>query len=224
MPDYFHKIKTAAELLKASGHTMALTGAGVSTESGIRDYRGEDGVWTRDPEAEQRAYKLYQEFKDDPTAYWERIAENRRTGNDFSKYEPSRGHKALAELERMGLLQAIITQNIDNLHNRAGSKNVYDYHGNHTKLRCLECGTREDISAAGIEALYEEKRLPPLCKNCGAPMKSDVVLFLEPIPRDVAVKSREEAMRSDVVLICGTSATVNPAANLPSYAKRRNGA
>lgn len=218
------KIKEATRMIRESNYTIALTGAGISTESGIRDYRGADGIWTTDPEAEKRAYQQFKEFKDSPEAYWKRIIENRRKGGDFSQYQPSCGHYALAKLEQMGLLQTIITQNIDDLHHVAGSKNVYDYHGNYRKLRCLSCGTRAENAEYDLEALYEAGELPPKCKNCGAPIKSDVVLFLEPIPFDVATESREEARKSELVLICGTSATVNPAANLPSLAKRKNGA
>lgn len=212
----------AAQAIKESNYAIALTGAGLSTESGIRDYRGKNGIWTTDPEAEKRAYQQFEEFQKDPALYWKRITENRRKGGDFSQYSPSRGHLALAHLEELGLLKAVITQNIDNLHTVAGSKEVFEYHGNYRKFRCLECGTRAEWEEYDMNALYDNDALPPLCKNCNSPIKSDVVLFLEPIPRDTAEKSRKEALKSDLLLICGTSATVNPAANLPGFAKRKN--
>jgi NAD-dependent deacetylase len=137
------------------------------------------------------------------------------------KVRPNPGHYALAELEKMGILKWVITQNVDNLHQRAGSKNVLDYHGNALKLRCTSCGNRFDVKGYDLEKLKEEGKLPPLCPVCKTAIKEDVVHFGEPIPQDVAKQSREEVWKCDLMLICGTSAVVYPFAELPRIARQR---
>lgn len=213
-------IRAAADLLK-SQYAIALTGAGISTESGIPDFRGPSGIWTKDPEAEKRAYRVYAKFQKDPKEYWiERLTRPSLLGN-LDQYAPNPGHLALAELEKMGILKWIITQNIDGLHQRAGSRRVLDYHGNAFKLRCVSCGKRFESTDFDLKRIMEEDRLPPLCPGCGGVLKSDVVHFHEPIPFDVAERSLEEASRCDLTLICGTSAVVHPFARLPQVAKQR---
>jgi len=134
---------------------------------------------------------------------------------------PNPGHDALAELERMGILKWIITQNVDNLHQRAGSQKVLDYHGNAFKLRCVSCVARYDSKEFDLKRLRRENQLPPRCQKCGGIIKADTVYFKEPIPADVAQQSLEEAEKCDLMLICGTSAVVYPFANLPRVAKDR---
>jgi NAD-dependent deacetylase len=140
---------------------------------------------------------------------------------DLMNARPNPGHLALAELEKMSILKSILTQNIDNLHQKAGSRKVLDYHGNISLLRCYSCDTRYDPAEFDLDRMLSEDRLPPLCRKCKGVLKSDVVHFNESIPEDVAGESREEVERSDVMLICGTSATVYPFAMLPRMAKER---
>lgn len=214
-------IERAARDLINSRYAIALTGAGISTESGIPDFRGPSGIWRKDPEAEKRAYETYRRFLSDPKAYWEERLRSPSLLGDLSRAEPNPGHYALAELERMGILKCVITQNVDDLHNRAGSKRVLEYHGNAFKLRCVSCNARYGRDEYDLKRLRDEGRLPPLCKKCGGVVKSDVVHFEEPIPTDVARQSLEEACRCDVMLICGTSAVVYPFASLPRIARQR---
>jgi NAD-dependent deacetylase len=214
-------IQRAAADLVQSLYAIALTGAGISTESGIPDFRGPSGVWTRDPEAERRAYEVYARFQKNPKEYWtDRLTRPSLLG-DLEKMEPNRGHYALAELENIGVLKKVITQNVDNLHQRAGSKRVLDYHGNAFRLRCFSCGARFESGQFDLRGLLAANRLPPVCSQCGGVLKSDVVHFHEPIPTDMAEQSLEEAERCDVMLICGTSAVVYPFARLPQVARQR---
>jgi NAD-dependent deacetylase len=214
-------IKRAAADLAKSTYAIALTGAGISTESGIPDFRGPSGIWTKDPEAEKRAYQSYAKFQRNPKEYWEdRLAGPSLLG-DLKKMAPNAGHYALAELERMGILKCVITQNIDNLHQKAGSKRVLDYHGNAFKLRCTSCGGRFEDREFDLQRLRIEDKLPPLCRGCGGVLKSDVVHFHESIPADVAQQSLVEAGKCDLMLVCGTSAVVYPFALLPRAAKQR---
>ena len=131
--------------------------------------------------------------------------------------EPNPGHYALAELEKDGVIKCVITQNIDGLHERAGSKNLVEYHGSARKLRCISCGSRFKIEELSFE------QLPPYCAGCGRALKYDVVHFKEPIPEDVMARSEDEALTCDLMLICGTSAVVYPFASLPRIAKHRFG-
>jgi NAD-dependent deacetylase len=209
-------IKRAARDLTDSKHAIALTGAGISTESGIPDFRGPKGIWTLNKEAEDKAYERYELFLNNPKAYWEEIVELRGTYGKFhgqiGEAKPNPGHYALAELEALGLLKCVITQNIDGLHKKSGSKRVLEYHGSVNAVRCISCGSRfawEEISL---------DELPPRCK-CGAVLKDDVVHFKEPIPSDVMEESEKEALACDLMVICGTSAVVYPFANLPRMAR-----
>jgi NAD-dependent deacetylase len=137
---------------------------------------------------------------------------------DLINARPNPGHLALAELEKMSVLKCIVTQNIDNLHQKAGSRRVLDYHGNISLLRCFSCNTRFDPADYDLDRLLAEDRLPPVCRRCNGILKSDVVHFNEAIPEDVARESREEVERCDTMLICGTSAVVYPFALLPRMA------
>ena len=218
-------IKRAAEDLVESEYAIALTGAGMSTESGIPDFRGPDGLWTRDPEAERKAYEAYETFRMNPRKFWEeRIDPNspmRRMFEMFGELNrilPNPGHFALAELEKIGILKSVLTQNVDALHTKAGNKNVVEYHGAINKFRCIRCAKRFTPDEICLEHLSAESQLPPTC-DCSGIIKDDGVFFGEPIPEDVRYKSEEEALKCDLMLICGTSALVYPFADLPNLAK-----
>lgn len=218
-------IERAARDLLASRHAIALTGAGISTESGIPDFRGPSGVWTKDPEAERRAYQTYERLMADPKGWWEEVLSSPGPsvlGNLESRV-PNPSHYALAELEELGILKCVITQNVDSLHEKAGTKRLLEYHGSFNKFRCVHCGSRFSRDAFDLEKLLQEGQLPPRCPKCQGMVKSDGVFFGEPIPQDVAQQSQEEALRCDSMLVCGTSAVVFPFAQLPRIARRRTG-
>jgi len=213
-------ISKTAELIINSKHAVALTGAGMSTESGIADFRGPNGIWTKNPDAERQAYQSYFKFQQDPRQYWIERMTGTSWIHELTKAQPNPGHFALAELEKMSLLKTVITQNIDNLHQKAGNKSVLDYHGNVSLLRCFECDTRFDPKEYELDKLLEEDRLPPYCKKCNGVLKSDIVHFHEAIPPDVSTESQAQVGKSDVMLICGTAAAVYPFAMLPRIAKQ----
>jgi len=216
--------RAAADLAKAD-YAVALTGAGISTESGIHDFRGPDGIWTKHPEAEMEAYEAYDKLRRDPKGHWEKILE---PGSFFSLFDevmnalPNRGHLALAELENMGLLKLVITQNVDSLHEKAGNRNVIEYHGGVSKLRCMSCNTRYRREEYDLERLKAEGRLPPRCRKCNGVIKHDGVYFGEAIPSDAAQARLEAAWKCDLMLICGTSAVVYPFAQLPRIARDKD--
>jgi len=214
-------IDRAARHIADSEYAIALTGAGISTESGIRDFRGPQGVWTLNPEAERRSYRGWERFQQDPKGWWEERLASTSSLGDLGKATPNPGHYALVELEKMGILKCVITQNVDALHDKAGSQNLLEYHGSVAKLRCVSCNARFPRSEFDLEKLRQEDRLPPLCPACQGVVKGDTVGFGEPIPSDVAHNSLEEAWKCDLVLICGTSAVVYPFANLPRIARQR---
>jgi NAD-dependent deacetylase len=210
-------IERVASLTLGAGYVVALTGAGVSVESGIRPFRGPGGIWTERGEPPMDGYRRFQR---DPKSYWEnRLGQGRRGefGSAMQGAQPNPGHLALAEMEEMGLLMALITQNVDNLHIMAGSRNVLEIHGNTQKLRCISCGARFPREG------FDLSELPPSCPECGGIVKGDTVMFGEPIPADVLSKCFQEAERCDCMLVVGTSAGVYPAAGLPIQVKRNGG-
>jgi len=213
-------IGRAAGDLVDSKYAIALTGAGISTESGISDFRGPSGVWTKNPEAERKAYLGYQIFLEDPKRWWEERLTSPTPGlfGDLGAVMPNAGHYALVELEKLGIIKCVITQNVDALHEKAGTKRLLEYHGSTTKLRCVSCGLRFSRDEFDLSKLLQENQLPPHCPTCRGVVKSDGVSFGEPIPSDVAHQSLEEAWKCDLMLICGTSAVVYPFANLPRIA------
>lgn len=216
-------IQRAADDIKNSNYAIALTGAGFSTESGIRDFRGPDGLWTKHPELEQKAYEDYAAFESNAKTWWQsRVETPDILADELGKASPNPGHIALRDLEELKKLKCVITQNIDNLHQAAGSKTVIDFHGNISRLRCLSCNRRYPTEEFDIRRLYETNQLPPRCVSCGDPIKPDVVYFGEPIPSDVATRSEQEALNCDLMMVCGTSAVVYPFANLPVIASGRH--
>jgi NAD-dependent deacetylase len=215
------EIRRAGERLAGARHAVALTGAGLSVESGIPPFRGPGGIWTKHGEPPLDGY---QRFLRDPRAAWqERLAPReawaRELGEAVRSAKPNAGHRALAELERRGLLAALITQNIDDLHRQAGHARVLEIHGNHRLLRCIGCGARFDPSEIEIDPA----RLPPHCPRCRGIVKGDVVQFGEPIPQDVLRGCFEAVAPADCMLVAGTSATVYPAAEFPYEVLRQGG-
>ncbi|MDP2918858.1 MAG: NAD-dependent deacylase [Dehalococcoidia bacterium] len=213
-------IERAAQILLKSKYVICLTGAGISVESGIRPFRGPGGLWT---ELGEPPMDGYQRFVRDPKAHWEEIMKRGSRTSEFARAigeaKPNPAHTALAELEQMGLLKYLITQNIDNLHIAAGSKNVAEIHGNTQKLRCVECNTRWSRDSAP----FSLEVLPPRCPECNGIVKTDTVMFGEPIPPDVLRVCQRESLRADCMLSVGTSAFVYPAAGFPLEVKRRGG-
>jgi NAD-dependent protein deacetylase/lipoamidase len=208
MDDY----RAVADLIKAKGSVVAFTGSGISVDSGIPTFRGGQGLWEKyDP----MEYAHIDAFRRNPEKVWNMLRE--MAGVIFAA-KPSAAHVALSDLEKKGFLKAIITQNVDGLHQVAGNSNVIEYHGNHRRLVCVGCSTKIDFteSEAGI--------LPyPICERCFSPMKPDVVFFGEPIPMLDMIRANEEAKKCNVMFILGTSGVVYPAADLP-YLAHSNGA
>jgi NAD-dependent deacetylase len=218
MTDFEEQLDQAARIVAQSSYVIALVGAGMSKESGIPTFRGGDGLWDKQGEPPMDGYKR---FLANPEGWWaERLAERER-GSDFGhaleEAKPNPGHYALAEMERLGHLKHIITQNIDNLHAEAGSTAITEIHGNRTKMRCIECGKRWKRGE------FTSDEIPPRCPECRGLVKSDTVMFGEPIPEDAIMSCYRHAQRADVVLLIGTSAVVYPAAEFPVLA-HRNGA
>jgi len=200
----------AAEIIKNATRVTAFTGAGISVESGIPPFRGKDGLWNKyDP-----ALLEINNFYADPTAAWRLIKE---IFYDFlGKAKPNLAHEGLALMEQKGLLSTVITQNIDNLHQEAGSKEVYEFHGNSQYLVCTDCMKRCHVSEIDLS------NLPPYCNACGGLLKPDFVFFGEPIPGEAHSRAVSEAETSDVFLLIGTTGEVMPAAMIPRYAKQND--
>ena len=210
------KIREAAELLVNSKNAIALTGAGISTESGIPDFRGEGGIWEK---YKPEIYGNIKAFMSNPAKFWE-LAE--KVAPTLFKAKPNPGHIALAELEKMDIIKAVITQNIDELHQKAGSVIVYEVHGNINRFDCVGC--RASYSKETVmKKLKKDKKNPPLCDICAAPLKPSVTLFGESLPKFEIYQSQALSQKADVMLIAGSSLEVAPACDLPLYTLREKG-
>ena len=205
-------IEGAARLLAAATRGVALTGAGISAESGIPTYRGEGGLWTKyDPVK----IASIENFLADPSAYWS-VARDR--GPEVLAAEPNPGHYALAGLVKAQRLVAVVTQNTDGLHQDAGTDAVIELHGSGRMVECLDCGTREPRRDVQHRLEFQ---LPPRCRICGGGfLKPTVVMFGEPMPLSAIAEARLLAENSDVMLVIGSSLVVFPAADLPVLAMR----
>ena len=212
------QIHDAARLLARARHAVALTGAGVSVESGIPPFRGAGGLWTKYGEPPMDGY---QRFLRDPEKAWkERLAPKGPMADLWRKLAsaaPNPGHFALSELEGLGVLRCLITQNVDNLHRLAGSRALLEIHGNATLVRCISCRARYPREETDLT------ELPPRCPRCAGVLKSDTVSFGEPIPEDVLERCFEETRQCDCMLVAGTSATVYPAASFPLSVRQQGG-
>ena len=200
-------IKKAAEIIKNSKHTTAFTGAGISVESGIPPFRGEIGLWSKyNPIVLDLQY-----FHKKPLESWTVIREI--FYDFFGKAKPNIAHKVLARLEQKGLLNSVITQNIDNLHQEAGSKEVYEFHGTAQNLICTKCDEKYHSTSVSLE------NLPPRCKKDNALLKPDFIFFGEGIPDFAFSKSIAEANNAEVFIIVGTTGEIVPASLIPPKAK-----
>ncbi|HVH65407.1 MAG TPA: NAD-dependent deacylase [Candidatus Acidoferrum sp.] len=202
-------LSQATALLSQSRSTVAFTGAGISAESGIPVYRGEGGLWTKfDP------YKVahIDTFRRDPAQYWSYSLQHRRTDA-----VPNAAHYALVDLERRGHLKAVITQNTDGLHQKAGSSHVLELHGSSHAVVCLDCERR--FPRSDIDRMNRE-HCPPSCPDCGGRyLKPTVVMFGEPLPMNALDAAQELAIAADLLLIDGSSLQVYPAAGIPRLAR-----
>ncbi len=201
-------LNLTADIIRGAKHLTAFTGAGISKESGIPVFRGEDGVYTK----YDHSLLEIQTYKSKTDESWEAV--KNIFYDTFKTANPNDAHKVLSIWEQRGLLKHVITQNIDNLHRQAGNKNVIEYHGNKEYFVCLKCN--EIYSTKNLELTNK----PPLCKKCGNLLKPDFVFFGEPIPSEAARLSHEVAKKSDVHIIIGTTGEVQPASYIPVYAKK----
>ena len=198
-----------AQLIRTRQPCVVLTGAGVSTESGIPDFRSPTGIWAQ---VDPMEYASLRAFREDPEKVWSFYA--KRIGM-LTGAEPNAAHYALAELERLGFVRAIVTQNIDLLHTRAGSREVVEVHGSIRTASCPACGREEPL---------DESLLPvPRCSNCGAVLKPDVVFFGELLPQGAIDRAYQLAREAALMLVVGSALEVHPVAELPLETLRAGG-
>jgi len=203
-------LEAALQYIKRSKHLVVFTGAGVSAESGIPTFRGPDGLWRR-----YRAEDLAttEAFARNPKLVWEWYAWRLRLIRDA---EPNEAHKVIAWLEEQGIVKAVITQNVDGLHQRAGSKRVIELHGSIWRVRCVKCGYKRVLDDAPSD-------IPPRCPMCGGLLRPDVVWFGEQLPLDKLAEAYREARMADSILVVGTSGVVEPAGSIPLIVTEKGG-
>lgn len=204
-----------AEMVAKAEHVVVFTGAGVSTESGIPDFRSLGGLWTKfDPE--DFTIDRYLASPETRWKQWRFLL----TGGLFQEARPNAAHQAIAELEKLGRLDCVITQNIDNLHQRAGNDpaKVFELHGNMQWIRCLGCGERHPLE----EILRRNRGSEdvPVCGSCAGILKPDVIFFGEALPEETLQEATRRASRCDLLIVIGSSLVVYPAAYMPLYAKQ----
>ena len=201
------RILETAKLLAHGQNVVALTGAGISVESGIPPFRGKGGVWEKfDP----MEYAHIDAFLEDPEKVWrEFLALLKKT---LDQAAPNEAHKGLARLEALGILETIITQNVDGLHQIAGNTDVIEFHGTFAAYRCMDCGSRRTANRIDTSCI------PPRCE-CGGIFRPECVFFGEMIPSHRLWRSEQTATACDIMLVIGTSAVVQPAALMPVLAK-----
>jgi NAD-dependent deacetylase len=207
MDDKMDRLK---EIVANSKQLAAFTGAGLSAESGIPTYRGTNGIWAKYDPAK---YANFQYFIKDPSYYWQFFRDVRYPS--LKQAQPNAAHYVLVELEKQGILNLVITQNIDGLHQMAGQSKVCELHGNSRQMMCMECN-----NVFPMEKVYEqlEKELPPHC-SCGGLLRPKVVLFGESLPQEALMQAWQAAEECDTFLVVGSSLVVYPAAQIPVRAK-----
>ena len=198
-----------SQWLKESNHTVIFTGAGMSTESGLPDFRSKTGLWKQKDPTKLASTTALTHYREDFYAFYKTRIEA------LQQVEPHAGHQEIAHWEKKGLLQSIITQNVDGLHQKAGSKNVAELHGNLTSLRCHDCGRQESMD------LYLQDKTT--CQTCGGFLRPNVVLFGEMLPEEAIITAETETNQAELFIVLGSSLTVTPAATFPQIAKQ-NGA
>ncbi|MGY5852405.1 MAG: NAD-dependent deacylase [Candidatus Thorarchaeota archaeon] len=204
-------ISRARKLIVEATRVSALTGAGISVDSGIPDFRSEGGLWERyDP----NEYATYESFQRNPEKFW---TMGRELAEVLLKAHPNKAHNILADLEKKGKMLGVITQNIDNLHQRAGNQRVVELHGNYLRAFCLDCG--ELYIGESIHQRVVEGQIPPICEKCDGVLKSEAILFGEPMPEKAMAEAIEICRETDLMLVIGSSLTIYPAAYLPQLAK-----
>ncbi len=210
------QIELAAELIQQAKQPLALTGAGISTPSGIPDFRSEGtGLWTKSEAIEVASLST---FRYSPTAFFEWF---RPLASQIFSAVPNAAHHALAQLDDAGFLDTIITQNIDTLHQKAGSKNVIEMHGTLGTLSCTQCFYQFD--ATSFLKPFVDEGIIPHCPDCGAILKPDVILFGEQLPQKAWLKAQSAARKCDLMLVIGSSLEVLPVAGLPMQTLDRGG-
>jgi NAD-dependent deacetylase len=212
MDSYFQRITLAINLLKEIKKVTVFTGAGISTESGLSDFRSPGGVWDR--------YRIvtFQEFLSSHNARVEYWKMKKELFYEMKDAKPNKAHLALAELERMGKLDCLITQNIDGLHQEAGSTDVIELHGTNRKAICVKCGKLWPIEE--IQLILETGNLDPQCDICEGFIKPATISFGQSMPEKEMLRAYECALRCDLLLMIGSSLQVEPAASIPNEAKR----
>lgn len=202
-----------AGLLRAAGRILAFTGAGISTESGIPDFRSPGGIWSR-----MRPI-TYQEFRDSEAARLEDWRRRFAMNEEFARAEPNAGHRALARLVAEGRDLSVVTQNIDGLHQRTGlpPERLLELHGNATFGRCLDCARRIELDE--VRAAIAATGAAPRCPACDGPVKAAIVSFGEPVPEAVLHRALQLARSADLCLVVGSSLVVHPAAAVPQIAR-----
>ncbi|MHA1338974.1 MAG: NAD-dependent protein deacylase [Promethearchaeota archaeon] len=205
----------AAELIVNSKYLVVLTGAGISTESGVPDFRSpNDGLWTKiSPEETKNLFR-------DPKVFWKLI---RIIGPKLMKAKPNPAHKILAKWQKKKIVKTIITQNIDGLHQAAGSDWVLELHGDAREFRCVVCHSRFDSRKIIKAHKPKDDNLPPICPQCGGNMILEVILFGQNLPEGIWMESVSDSKKADVFIVVGSSLVVYPANQLPVYAKKSKG-
>ena len=201
-------------ILSESSNTVVFTGAGISTESGIPDFRSPTGIWTKNKPIE---FKDFLSSEDIRVEFWKRKFAVDLT---ISKAKPNAGHMIISELNHIGKVSKIITQNIDNLHQISGvpEENVIELHGNTTFAKCLECDLRYELNS--IKKLFEQTNVPPYCKNCSGIIKTATISFGQSMPKEEMLKAEKASLSCDLFIVIGSSLQVYPAASFPLVAKK----
>ncbi len=207
------QVEQLKSMIERSSRAVVFTGAGISTESGIPDFRSPGGIWTKYQPIDFNDFLSSEEMRRET---WRR---KMATDEAIASAEPNRGHRAVAELVRQGKVGSVITQNIDGLHQRSGvpPEKVIELHGNATYATCLACGRRYELAA--IFAEFKLAEAPPIC-GCGGLIKSATISFGQPMPAEPMRRAREETESCDLFLAVGSSLVVFPAAGFPVMAKR----
>jgi NAD-dependent protein deacetylase/lipoamidase len=210
------QLQGATELMKQAQRIVALTGAGISTESGIPDFRSSGSIWQQQPPVS------FQDFISKPEArqiYWET---RRKLSGQVKAAQPNAAHLALADLEKKERLLGIVTQNFDGLHHDAGNnpKHIVELHGTSRAAACTLCGQRSSIQE--LQQRIDAGEIDPLCADCGGFLKAATILFGQRVPDEELSRAREFALSCDLFLVVGSSLKVNPAATLPRFALKND--